>query len=239
MDFQRDDPLLASHNSSREDDAQDTSTALAREAALPEATETQLLDYEPGGPANSLEEHEPGAPVCWPVSQTGEPSSGHPTARPTLIPFPGEEIARLGPIEGEALRLRRLAERRTIFAMRGQRGPDDSPYSDHVFDPSISPRRIGWGQPVPQEEWERRVYVELSLATDIRDEGKGARPECHACRRRGSREVPLAKCICCPNWACERHYQVPACLERSYSLCSAHPGLEVRPCDFNYLCKDW
>eukprot|EP00971_Amphidinium_carterae_P057056 1127976-Amphidinium_carterae.1 len=216
MDFQRDDPLLATHNTSREEDEQDTPAALAGEDTLPETTEGEHLAFEPGRPANLLEEHEPGTPVCWSVfeaglgpcsRETGEQFSGHTTDRPTLIPFPGEEIALLGPIEGEALRLRRMAERRTIFAMRGQRGPDDSPCSDHVFDPSISPRRIDWGKPVPQEEWERRVYVELSLATDIRDEGKGARPECHACRQRGSREVPLAKCICCPNWACERHYQ--------------------------------
>eukprot|EP00971_Amphidinium_carterae_P306958 6100148-Amphidinium_carterae.1 len=201
MDSQRDDHLLASHNTSgAEHGHQEVPSASAQEDALPEDTEKELVT-EPGQPADSLAEQVPGTPVCWPVFQagpgpssrgTGEPFSDHTTATPTLIPFPGEEIAILGPIEGEALRLRRKAERRTIFAMRGRRGPDDSPYADHVFDPSISPRRIGWGQPVPQEEWERRVYVELSLATDIRDEGKGARPECHACRRRGSREIPLA-----------------------------------------------
>eukprot|EP00971_Amphidinium_carterae_P058568 1158225-Amphidinium_carterae.1 len=200
MDIQRDDQLLASHSNGEESGNQEDSSALAMEDALPEVT-AKGTTAEPGEPANFLEEQEPGTPVCWPVFQagsgpssraTGEPFSGDTTAIPTLIPFPGEEIALLGPMDGEALRLRRMAERRTIFAMRGCRGPDDSPYADHVFDPSISPRRIGWGQPVPQEEWERRVYVELSLATDICDEGKGARPECHACRRRGSREIPLA-----------------------------------------------
>eukprot|EP00971_Amphidinium_carterae_P055124 1086382-Amphidinium_carterae.1 len=62
MDFQRDDHLLASHNTSREEDEQDTSTALAGEDALPEATEKEHLDFEPGRPADSLEEHEPGTP---------------------------------------------------------------------------------------------------------------------------------------------------------------------------------
>eukprot|EP00971_Amphidinium_carterae_P163036 3232283-Amphidinium_carterae.1 len=89
---------------------------------------------------------------------------------------------------------RRVAERRHIFAYRGSRGPDDSPSTNHHFDPLREYRGVEWGQPVPQEEWERRVYVELNLATDLRDEGKGARPgspECHACRRRGSRRYRL------------------------------------------------
>eukprot|EP00971_Amphidinium_carterae_P057092 1128917-Amphidinium_carterae.1 len=102
--------------------------------------------------------------------------------------------------------------------MRGQRGPDDSPFSEHTFDPAVNYRNTEWGLPVPQEEWERRVYVELNLATDLRYEGKGARPECHACRQRGSREVPLAKCVCFENWACSRHYLVPACLDRNYAF---------------------
>eukprot|EP00971_Amphidinium_carterae_P260705 5172204-Amphidinium_carterae.1 len=53
--------------------------------------------------------------------------------------------------------------------------------------------------------WDKLIF-ELNLATDLRYEGKGARPESHACRQRGSREVPLAKCVCCENWACSRHY---------------------------------
>eukprot|EP00971_Amphidinium_carterae_P142907 2831292-Amphidinium_carterae.1 len=138
MDIQRDDLLLASHNTSGAEETQGTSSALAGEAALPAATEREHQDNEPGRPADSLAVHEPGTPVSWPALQagtdpcsgaTGEPFSEHTTARPTLIPFPGEEIATLGPIEGEALRLRRMAERRTIFAMRGRRGPDDSPFS--------------------------------------------------------------------------------------------------------------
>eukprot|EP00971_Amphidinium_carterae_P208903 4144474-Amphidinium_carterae.1 len=113
----------------------------------------------------------------------------HPGAQSsTQVPEVGQEIAILGPGAGELLRKRRVAERRRIFAQRGSRGPDDSPFGDHHFDPSLDYRRVEWGLPVPQEEWERRVYVELNLATDLRDEGKGARPECHACRRRGSRE---------------------------------------------------
>eukprot|EP00971_Amphidinium_carterae_P176020 3489191-Amphidinium_carterae.1 len=126
MDFQRDDHLLASHNTSREEDEQNAPSALAREDALPEASEKEHLDSEPGRPEDLLEEHEPGTPVCWPVFQAspgpcsrdlGEPIPGHTTVTPTLIPFPGEEIALLGPMEGEALRLRRMAERRTIFAL--------------------------------------------------------------------------------------------------------------------------
>eukprot|EP00971_Amphidinium_carterae_P302968 6019914-Amphidinium_carterae.1 len=62
MEFQRDDPLLASHDTSREEDEQDTSTALAGEDALHEASENEHLDIEPGRPADSLEEHEPGTP---------------------------------------------------------------------------------------------------------------------------------------------------------------------------------
>eukprot|EP00971_Amphidinium_carterae_P257145 5105261-Amphidinium_carterae.1 len=151
----------------------------------------------------------------------------HPETRPSeQVPAVGSEIEQLGPEAGALLRQRRVAERRRIFAYRGSRGPDDSPFADHHFDPLREYRGVEWGKPVPQEEWERRVYVELNLATDIRDEGKGARPECHACRRRGSKEVPLAKCICCDNWACERHLLVPACLERVYAMCSSHPELE-------------
>eukprot|EP00971_Amphidinium_carterae_P341642 6480552-Amphidinium_carterae.2 len=204
----------------------------------------------PGGPVPlELNEQEPGSPVCWPVFHAepgpisqgpGATLSGHSEDLPSLVPAVGQELALLGPTAGELLRLRRVAERRTIFAMRGQRGPDDSPFSGHSFDPTVTYRNVEWGLPVPQEEWERRVYVELNLATDLRYEGKGARPECHACRQRGSREVPLAKCICCENWACSRHYLVPACLDRIYAICSAHPGLEVRPfSNFSYLCKHW
>eukprot|EP00971_Amphidinium_carterae_P338213 6475454-Amphidinium_carterae.1 len=206
---------------------------------------------EPGGPVPlELEEQTPGSPEFWPVFQvepgpiiqgSGEVYPG-PLADqpPLLVPAVGQEVALLGPEAGELLRLRRVAERRTIFAMRGQRGPDDSPFNHHSFDPSVNYRNLEWGLPVPQEEWERRVYIELNLATDLRYEGKGARPECHACRQRGSREVPLAKCVCCANWACSRHYLVPACLDRIYAICSAHPGLEVRPfSNFSYLCKHW
>eukprot|EP00971_Amphidinium_carterae_P250953 4981801-Amphidinium_carterae.1 len=139
----------------------------------------------------------------------------HPEARPSVhVPAVGREIEQLGSEEGTLLQQRRVAERRRIFAYRGTRGPDDSPFEGHHFDPLREYRGVEWGQPVPQEEWERRVYVELNLATDLSYEGKGARPECHACRRRGSREVPLAKCVCCENWACDRHMLVPACLER-------------------------
>eukprot|EP00971_Amphidinium_carterae_P009121 180139-Amphidinium_carterae.1 len=250
MDSQHGDHLLAPHNTSGGADRQlDASSALDLEDALPEASEMVHLDSEPGRPVDALEEQEPGTPVCWPVfhavpgpcsRDSGEPFSGNSTGTSSLVPAVGQEIALLGPIAGEELRLRRVAERRTIFALRGQRGPDDSPFSERTLDPDVNPRSIEWGKPVPQEEWERRVYVELNLATNLRYEGKGARPECHACRQRGSREVPLAKCICCANWACHRHYQVPACLDRYYAICSAHPGLEVRPfSNFSYLCKHW
>eukprot|EP00971_Amphidinium_carterae_P281048 5580477-Amphidinium_carterae.1 len=250
MDPQRNDSLLAPYITSGGEDRQlDSSAAPDLEDALPEASAMVSLDAEPGRPVVALEEQEPGSPVCWPVFQavpgpcsrnSGDLLSEYPTTPPSLVPAVGQEIALLGPTAGEELRLRRVAERRTIFALRGQRGPDDSPFSEHSFDPEVNYRNIEWGKPVPQEEWERRVYVELNLATDLRYEGKGARPECHACRQRGSREVPLAKCICCANWACSRHYQVPACLDRNYAICSAHPGLEVRPfSNFSYLCKHW
>eukprot|EP00971_Amphidinium_carterae_P288956 5737718-Amphidinium_carterae.1 len=88
----------------------------------------------------------------------------------------------LGKELGTALLQRRTAERRSILAQRGTLGPDDSPYQHHTFDPCLEYRGVEWGHPVPQEEWERRVYVELNLATDLRYEGKGAPPECHACR---------------------------------------------------------
>eukprot|EP00971_Amphidinium_carterae_P350579 6491630-Amphidinium_carterae.3 len=164
------------------------------------------------------------------VAETGVPATMHPTAlSSTLVPQVGQEIAELGREAGEQLRQRRMAERRWLFAQRGTRGPDDSPFQDHTFDPSVNYRGAEWGMPVPQAEWERRVYVELNLATDRRHEGKGAPPMCHACRRVGSRTVPLAKCVCCDNWACHRHLLVPACLDRIYPMCSSHPGLEVRP----------
>eukprot|EP00971_Amphidinium_carterae_P047112 927710-Amphidinium_carterae.1 len=89
----------------------------------------------PGGPVPSeLAEQEPGAPVCWPVFHAepgpisqgpGETLSGPSTGMPSLVPAVGQELALLGPTAGEMLRLHRVAERRTIFAMRGQRGPDD------------------------------------------------------------------------------------------------------------------
>eukprot|EP00971_Amphidinium_carterae_P348863 6490709-Amphidinium_carterae.1 len=167
------------------------------------------------------------------------PATMHPSARSyPHVPQVGEELALLGPELGTALCQRRTAERRSIFAQRGTLGPDDNPFQHLSFDPSIDYRGVEWGQPVPQEEWERRVYVELNLATDLRYEGKGAPPECHACGCKGSRTVPLAKCIVCENWACPRHLVVPACLARVYPVCSAHPGLETRPhSNFSYLCK--
>eukprot|EP00971_Amphidinium_carterae_P018744 369539-Amphidinium_carterae.1 len=112
----------------------------------------------------------------------------HPSARSfPHVPQVGEEIAELGQELGTALIQRRTAERRSIFAQRGTLGPDDSPYQHYTLDPSIDYRGVAWGDPVPQEEWERRVYVELNLDTDLRYEGKGAPPACHACRCRGSR----------------------------------------------------
>eukprot|EP00971_Amphidinium_carterae_P095839 1896677-Amphidinium_carterae.1 len=108
------------------------------------------------------------------------------------VPEVGKEIGDLGLELGTALVRRRTAERRSIFAQRGVLGPDDCPYQQDVFDVTKDYRGVDWGYPVPQEEWERRVYVELNLATDLRYEGKGAKPECHACRARGSRAVPLA-----------------------------------------------
>eukprot|EP00971_Amphidinium_carterae_P352371 6492568-Amphidinium_carterae.3 len=99
----------------------------------------------------------------------------------------------LGEPAGAALR---VAERRWTFAQRGAPGPDDSPFQAHSFSPSVDYGGVDWGSPVPQAEctWERRVYVELNLATDRRYAfgGKGAHPVCHACRRVGSRTVPLA-----------------------------------------------
>eukprot|EP00971_Amphidinium_carterae_P272760 5413560-Amphidinium_carterae.1 len=219
--------------------------AAAYVPGLPAETTEETTGYvddqghEPQVPGEPAKEDLPGEPAKWPSFHAtpglyyqgkGVPLTMHPEARPSsLVPAVGQEIALLGPEEGELLRKRRVAERRRIFAQRGCRGPDDSPFGEHYFDPSLDYRRVEWGKPVPQEEWERRVYVELNLATDLRYEGKAARPECHACRRRGSREVPLAKCVCCESWACERHLFVPACLEKVYAMCSVHPELEVRP----------
>eukprot|EP00971_Amphidinium_carterae_P046174 908955-Amphidinium_carterae.1 len=85
------------------------------------------------------------------------PPTMHPSARSfPHVPQVGEEIAMLGPELGTALRQRRTAERRSIFAQRGTLGPDDSPFQHLSFDPSIDYRGVEWGQPVPQEEWERR-----------------------------------------------------------------------------------
>eukprot|EP00971_Amphidinium_carterae_P012020 237182-Amphidinium_carterae.1 len=108
----------------------------------------------PGGPVPSEPaEPEPGTPVCWPVFQAepgpssqgpGEIISGPSTGKPSLVPAVGQELALLGPTAGELLRLRRVAERRKIFAMRGQRGPDDSPFSEHTFDPAVNYRNTEW-----------------------------------------------------------------------------------------------
>eukprot|EP00971_Amphidinium_carterae_P059050 1167549-Amphidinium_carterae.2 len=181
MDTQRDARLLALQDISGEID--------------PEPLETRP------GPAESPME---GKGSSQPTSRSSQPQApGVPATRmhpdtdsggviPTTVPEVGAEIRDLGLELGTALVLRRTAERRTIFAQRGVLGPDDCPYQQDTFDITKDYRGVAWGYPVPQEEWERRVYVELNLATDLRHEGKGAIPECHACRVRGSRMVPLA-----------------------------------------------
>eukprot|EP00971_Amphidinium_carterae_P133269 2639258-Amphidinium_carterae.1 len=155
----------------------------------------------------------------------GVPLTMHPEARPSsLVPAVGQEVALLGPEAGALLQQRRMAERRWIFLQRESRGPDDSPFGEHHFDPTKDYRGVEWGLPVPPQEWARRCYVELNLASDTRHEGKGAPPKCHACHKVGSRTFGLAKCVCCENWACHRHLFVPACLDRVYPMCSSHPG---------------
>eukprot|EP00971_Amphidinium_carterae_P140836 2790375-Amphidinium_carterae.1 len=179
-DRMRDAHLLAPHNLT---DVQTLPGNVAAEPGLPELTQgvansslPPTQTYEPGLPASSSQS----ASVygCPPLLQ---------------VPEVGEEIATLGQELGTALLQRRTAERRSIFAQRGrQRGPDDSPFSNHTFDDTKEYRRAPWSSPVPQDEWERRVYVELSLATDPSDEGKGAPPMCHACHARGGKAMPLA-----------------------------------------------
>eukprot|EP00971_Amphidinium_carterae_P261903 5195017-Amphidinium_carterae.1 len=124
--------------------------------------------HEAAGPAAG----EPGEPVQIAVGKGathGVPATMHPSARSfSHVPQVGEEIAMLGQELGTALCQRRRAERRSIFAQRRALGPDDSPFQHLAFDPSVDYRGVAWGQPVPQEEWERRVYVELNLATDLR-----------------------------------------------------------------------
>eukprot|EP00971_Amphidinium_carterae_P019234 378530-Amphidinium_carterae.1 len=208
----------------------------ARSLALQEIAgeiDPEPLEPRSGSTARGTEPQEPG------LLATRVPPDAHSGGdTPTAVPEVGEEIRELGLELGTALVQRRTAERRTIFAQRGVLGPDDCPYQQVTFDSSKDYRGVAWGNPVPPEEWERRVYVELNLATDLRHEGKGAKPECHACRVRGSKMVPLAKCIICDNWACLRHLEVPACLARHYPVCAAHPGLEYRPPgDFTRLCK--
>eukprot|EP00971_Amphidinium_carterae_P348366 6490450-Amphidinium_carterae.3 len=227
MDTQRDARLLASQDLPED---LEHSGSLAEEPGLQEPTEDVVVRSMP-----SVQAFVPGLPADPPFSALA--TGGVPTPP---IPEVGEEIAALGQELGTALVQRRTAERRSIFAQRGRRGPDDSPFSSHIFDDTKEYRRAAWGSPVPQEEWERRVYVELSLATDPRDEGKGAPPRCHACHVRGGKAMPLAKCILCDNWACLRHLAVPACLARAYPVCAAHPGLEYRPqADYSCLCKHW
>eukprot|EP00971_Amphidinium_carterae_P226371 4490228-Amphidinium_carterae.1 len=103
---------------------------------------------------------EPGEPVHRAVGKgaaRGVPATMHPSARShPHVPQVGEEIAMLGHELGTALCQRRTAERRSIFAQRRALGPDDSPFKHLSFDPSIDYRGVEWGQPVPQEEWERR-----------------------------------------------------------------------------------
>eukprot|EP00971_Amphidinium_carterae_P043148 848718-Amphidinium_carterae.1 len=181
MDTQRDARLLALQDISGE--------------INPEPLETRpgplVSPMEVGGStrptSRSTQPQVPGVPATRLPPDT---DSGGATSTP--VPEVGAEIRDLGLELGTALVLRRTAERRTIFAQRGVLGPDDCPYQQDIFDITKDYRGVAWGCPVPQEEWERRVYVELNLATDLRHEGKGAKPECHACRVRGSRMVPLA-----------------------------------------------
>eukprot|EP00971_Amphidinium_carterae_P303656 6033617-Amphidinium_carterae.1 len=71
-----------------------------------------------------------------PVPQLREPLALEPLAERPPVPEVGAETAVLGEPAGEALRRRRVAERRWIFAQRNTSGPDDSPFQHHTFDPS-------------------------------------------------------------------------------------------------------
>eukprot|EP00971_Amphidinium_carterae_P128059 2536622-Amphidinium_carterae.1 len=181
MDTQRDARLLALQDNSGEINPGPLETR-------PEPPVSPMVEVGSSLPASrSTQPQAPGVPATrlLPNSDSGELTS-------TPVPEVGEEICDLGLELGTALVRRRTAERRSIFAQRGVLGPDDCPYQQDDFDDTREYRGVAWGYPVPQEEWERRVYVELNLATDLRYEGKGAKPECHACRARGSRAVPLA-----------------------------------------------
>eukprot|EP00971_Amphidinium_carterae_P158581 3143695-Amphidinium_carterae.1 len=206
-----------------------------------------LSQREQDEPAAGHFECEPGEPVETEPCKggpSGVPATMHPVSlSASQVPNVGEEIAMLGPEAGAALCQRRRRDagssRNATHRAQTTIRTSTTPFNES-FDPSIDYRGVEWGQPVPQDEWERRVCVELNLATDLRYEGKGARPECHACRRKSSRDVPLAKCVCCENWACTRHLVVPACLARVYAMCSVHPGMETRPhTNFSYLHKLW
>eukprot|EP00971_Amphidinium_carterae_P084561 1673562-Amphidinium_carterae.1 len=121
---------------------------------------TEGSPFQEGAAAPSALADEPGEPDHKTVGKGAArdvPATMHPSARSyPHVPQVGEEIAMLGQELGTALCQRRTAERRSIFAQRRALGPDDSPYQHLSFDPSIEYRGVEWGQPVPQEEWERR-----------------------------------------------------------------------------------
>eukprot|EP00971_Amphidinium_carterae_P039687 779609-Amphidinium_carterae.1 len=126
-------------------------------ATLPLAAGPPLQQGEVALAAPSQEPGEPVPRKGGKGAARDVPVTMHPSARSfPQVPQVGEEIALLGPELGTALLQRRTAERRSIFAQRGALGPDDSPYQHLSFDPSIDYRGVEWGQPVPQEEWERR-----------------------------------------------------------------------------------
>eukprot|EP00971_Amphidinium_carterae_P282920 5616490-Amphidinium_carterae.1 len=106
----------------------------------------------PGAPVQQPQiaprEQEPGTPVARTgfqaplrpyTSGKGVPSTMYPEARPyAQVPAVGQELALLGPEAGELLRQRRVAERRKIFALRGSRGPDDSPFGSTTSTPHLT-----------------------------------------------------------------------------------------------------
>eukprot|EP00971_Amphidinium_carterae_P305452 6069950-Amphidinium_carterae.2 len=143
MDTQRVACLLASQDVSEEMETNWSEPGLP---AFPLETEASSLPFAPSTPLLV-----PGVPAPLPLPASDAEGSSLPP-----VPEVGEEVAALGQELGTALAQRRTAERRSIFAQRGSRGPDDSPFEDHIFDVHREYRGVEWGYPVPQEEWERR-----------------------------------------------------------------------------------
>eukprot|EP00971_Amphidinium_carterae_P204436 4056994-Amphidinium_carterae.1 len=147
------------------------------------------------------------------------------------------------------------SQHRTRLKNKGmsERGPGSSPSLACVvlitvrgrtwnsIQPAFTPWRVPWGDPVPQKEWERRVWREFDLCHDqwMGPFGHGIL-HCCTCGVQGSKQRPLGSCCCCDHWACEARVEAPACLAGSFPMCPCHPEVSIHPGrDFSWLRHYW